>query len=438
MAVDMLLDIKERLDKKNIHEVRQIARAIGVSSPTFGKKERIIDDILSIASCETEPAARTTRGAPPKSSDYDEILVGDIKECIKHHNLLKEGTQDANDSYEVSDGTTNEICGGILVKAEKLFYLRVNGCLPGADDVYVHESFINRFHLREGDFVKGECRRKSPDKFAGLTKILSVNGYSPDSVLRRDFAKLTPVYPNKRIQVAKSGKDIAARMIDMFAPVGYGQRAVISAPANSGNISLIKQIIAGMSMSEQELALVIFIVAGSPEEVIDIERTSCGAQIFYTTFDMETEQHVQAAEFVATYCKNAVELGENIVLIVDGLSKLGGAAKRILFSAICAEEGGSLTVVATVSAEGEYSSEYSAELISVANMCAILPDSDNRTPTIDIAKSYTRNCELLQSEQEIKTADILRKRYKTTGNIDDIIDLFKNSENNTGIIKSNG
>lgn len=436
MAADMLLDIKERLDKKNIHEVRQIARAIGVSSPTFGKKERIIDDILSIASCETEPAARTTRGAPPKSSDYDEILVGDIKECIKHHNLLKEGTQDANDSYEVSDGTTNEICGGILVKAEKLFYLRVNGCLPGPDDVYVHESFINRFHLREGDFVKGECRRKSPDKFAGLTKILSVNGYSPDSVLRRDFAKLTPVYPNKRIQVAKSGKDIAARMIDMFAPVGYGQRAVISASANSGKLTLLKQIIGGTSLNEN-LAIVVFVVAGSLEEITDIERTACGAEVFYTTFDMEPEQHLKAADFVMTYCKNAVELGENVMLVVDGLSKLGSAAKRLLSSAICAEEGGSLAVIGTVSAIGEYSSEFSAELLSAANMRVELLDSEVY-PTIDISKSYTQNCELLQEEQEIKTAYMLRKRYKTTENIDDIIDLFKSSENNTGIIKSNG
>lgn len=436
MASDMLSDIKERLYKKNIHEVRQIARAIGVSSPTFGKKERIIDDILSIASCEVAPAARTTRGAPPKSSEYDENLVSDIRECIKYHTLLKEGV--TNDRFEVSDTASDEVCGGILVKAEKYFFLRVNGCLPSADDICVHESFINRFHLKEGDFVKGECRRKSADEYVGLTKILSVNGYSPDSVPRREFVKLTPIYPNKRIQIANSGKDIAARMIDMFAPVGYGQRAIISVPANSCKTSLIKQLVAGTSLGEQDLSVIIFIVAGSPEEITDIERTSCGAEVFYTTFDMEPEQHLKAAEFVNMYCKNAVGWGENVVLIVDGLSKLGSAAKRLLSSAICAEEDGSLTVIATVSTEGEYSSEYSAELLSIANMRAVLLSGDLHTPTIDITKSYTLNCELLQNEQEIKTADILRKRCKTTCNIEEIIDLFKNTENNTGIIKSNG
>lgn len=436
MASEMLLDIKDRLNKKNIHEVRQIARAIGVSSPTFGKKERIIEEILSIASCEVAPAARTTRGAPPKSSDYDEDLVSDIRHCIKYHTLLKEGA--SSDVMEVSDGTSNEVCGGILVKAEKNYFLQVNGCLPSADDVSVHESYINRFHLREGDFVKGECRRRGVDEYAALIKILSVNGYSPDSVTRKDFAKLTAIYPNKRIQVANSGNDIAARMIDMFAPIGYGQRAVISAHANSGKTALIKQLIAGTSLNNDDLSVIVFIVSGSPEEITDIERTSCGAEVFYTTFDMESANHLKAADFVNMYCKNAVEWGENVVLIVDGLSKLGSTSKRLLSSAICAEEGGSLTVIATVSAEGEYASEFSAELLSAANMRAELLCGDMRNPAIDITKSYTLNCELLQGEQELKTAYILRNRCKSADNADELVDLFKNTENNTGIIKSNG
>lgn len=436
MASEMLLDIKDRLNKKNIHEVRQIARAIGVSSPTFGKKERIIEDILSIASCEVAPAARTTRGAPPKSSDYDEDLVSDIRHCIKYHTLLKEGA--SSDVMEVSDGTSNEVCGGILVKAEKNYFLQVNGCLPSADDVSVHESYINRFHLREGDFVKGECRRRGVDEYAVLIKILSVNGYSPDSVTRKDFVKLTAIYPNKRIQVANSGNDIAARMIDMFAPIGYGQRAVISAPANSGKTALIKQLIAGTSLNNDDLSVIVFIVAGSPEEITDIERASCGAEVFYTTFDMEPDQHVKAADFVNMYCKNSVEWGQNILLIVDGLSKLKSSAKRLLSSAICAEEGGSLTVIATVSAEGEYSSEYSSELLSVANMRAVLLHGNANAPLIDVNKSYTLNSELLQSAQELKTATILRNRYKSAENFDELTDLFKKTENNLGIIKSNG
>ena len=436
MAFDMLSDIKERLNKKNIHEVRQIARVVGVSSPTFGKKERVIDDIIAIASCRVVPAPRTTRGAPPKSSDYDEALVGDINECIKYHTILKEGA--TSDRFEVSDGTSGEVCAGILVKAEKYFFLQVNGCLPSNDDICVHESFVNRFHLREGDFVKGECRHRSADEFAALTKILSVNGYPHDAVPRRDFAKLTPVYPNKRIQVANSSNDIAARMIDMFAPIGCGQRAVISVPANSGKTALIKQLIAGATLNTEDFGVIVFIIGGNPEEITDIERASCGAEVFYTTFDMEDSQHAEAAEFVNMYCKNAVECGENIVLIVDGLSKLGSTAKHLLSSAICAEEGGSLTVISTVSAEGEYASEYSAELLSVANMRAVLSDGNTYSPSIDINKSYTLNSGLLQPEEEQKTADVLRKRYKTTANIEEILNIFKNTENNTEIIKSNG
>lgn len=434
----MLLDIKDRLNKKNVRELWDIAREVGVPSPTDGKsKEQNIKIILDIASCKVVPSPKAKRGAPPKSSEYDEELVADIKKCIEYYTLLKKGTETNKDELGVSDGTSAQVCEGILVKAENNFFICSNGRLTDASDVYVPAHFVNRFHLKEGDFVKGECRRKSPAEFAILLKILSVGGNFSDSAPRREFSSLTPIYPNKRIYVANSGEDIAARMLDLFAPVGYGQRAVISASANSAKSSLIKQIAKGISATEH-LSVVFFIVAGSPEEITDIGRTSSRAEVFYTTFDMEQEQHIQKAEFVATYCKSAVERGENVVLIVDGLSKLANSAKRLLSSAICAEEGGSLTVIATVSAEGEYSSEYSAELLSAANMRVVLSDSDVHTPSIDVIKSYTRNSGLLQSEEELKTAEVLRKRYKMAENIQDIIELFKNTENNTEIIKSNG
>lgn len=434
MASDMLSDIKERLNKKNVRELWDIARAVGVPSPTDGKsKEQNIEIILDIASCKVAPSPKAKRGAPPKSSEYDEKLVADIRSCIEYHTLLNDATEPKEDEIGVSDGTEKQVCEGILVKTENNFFLRVNGCLPSSDDVYVPESFIKRFHLKEGDFVRGVYRRKSPDNVSVLLDISSKGADFP----RTEFSKLTPIYPNNRIQVANSGEDIAARMLDLFAPVGCGQRAVISAPANSGKTALIKQIVNGISLNES-LSVVIFIVSGSPEEVTDIERTCLGAKVFYTTFDMEQDQHSQGAEFVAMYCKNAVSCGKNVVLIVDGLSKLKSSAKRLLSSAICAEEGGSLTVVATVSAEGEYSSEYSAELLSVANMRVVLWESDAHTPSIDVIKSYTLNSELLQPEEELKTADILRKQFKSTGNIQDIIELFKNTKNNAEIIKSNG
>ena len=426
----MLLDIKDRLQDKTIHQVRLIAREVGVSQPTEGKKAELIEKILAIASCEIAPIPRSKRGAPPKSCEYDEKLVADIKACMEYYTLLK-NADTPRDKLGVSDGTYGQVCGGILVKTENNFFLRTNGCLPSADDIFVSQVFVNRFNLKEGDFVNGECRRNPSDDFAVLTKVFPAAESS-----RREFAKLTPIYPNKRIHVANSGKDIAARMIDLFSPVGCGQRAVICSPASS-EIALIKQIAEGISSNEEDCAVVVFIVAGSPEDITDLESSPLGAEVFGTTFDLEQNQHVQAAEFVVKYCKSAVERGKNTVLIVSGLSKLQSEAKHLLSSAICAKEGGSLAVIATVSAQGEYSSEYSAELLSAANMRAVLADGGWRTPVIDVTKSYTLNCGLLQTDDEQKTADILRKQCQTAG-IQNVIQLFKNTENNTEIIKSNG
>ena len=424
----VLIDIKERLRDKNIHEVRTVARAVGVSSPTEGKKDDIIADILAIATCEIDPAPRSTRGAPPKSSDYDEELVADILRYREQCAAIN--AEGANSGFEVSDGTSYVRCAGILDKN----YLRVKGCLPDSGDVYVGESFINRFKLRDGDFIEGSYMRKQPSPM--LVQIVSVNGYPPQAIRRRDFAALTPIYPKKRIHIANS-QGIVARQVDLFAPVGYGQRAVISAPANSCKTELLKQIASGIASSE-EASVIIFVVAGSPEEVTDLSRSAEFARVFHTDFYANSEEHVRAAEFIARYCKTAVESEEDVVLIVDGLSKLGAAAKHVLSSAICAEEGGSLTVIATVCAEGEYSSEYSAELLGAANMRVTLLEGSSQIPAIDVSKTYTLNCGLLQSDREQKTADILRKQYKQTGDLTPIAELLKKTENNTEIIDKNG
>ena len=435
MASDILSDIKERLLNKNIHEVRQIARAIGVSCPTDGKKGRIIDDIIAIASLEIAPAPRSARGAPPKSSDFDEDLVNDIRECMKYHTALREGSEPVLRVEAVSDGTESVRCAGILEHGEKYFFLRVNGCLASADDVFVPDTLVHRFHLKEGDFVEGECKRRAGEG-AGLTKVTYVNGVSPDSLVRRSFENLTPVYPHERINLDVVTGDTAARMAGLFAPVGKGQRAVVSAPANSGKTTLVKQIATAISRDES-ITLVLLLIAERPEVVTDIKRSVDGAKIFYTPFEMSKEAHEKSAELVTEFCKNSAECGDDVVLIVDGLSKLGGAAKQLLSSAICAEEGGSVTVIATVSAEGEYSSEHSQELISYSNMRLILSAeaaAERIFPAIDILKSFTANCALLQSDAERATADSLRKEFKSSGNLQKIIKLFTDTKNNTEII----
>lgn len=426
----MLADIRERLYKKSIHEVRLIARAVGVRSPTDGKKNFIIDKIMEIASCKAIPAPRTARGAPPKSNDFDEALVSDIRECIRLF-TAKRAQDTVPEDLSVSDGGEIQ-CSGILNIGGKYSCLCGAGCLSSADDIYVAETVVNRFNLKRGDRIDGICRLSPGGQSRTLAAITSVNGFSPDAVCRREFEALTPVYPVKRICLETSSKDICARMADLFAPMGFGQRAVISAPSSFSKTTLIKQIAAAVS-SDEKAKIIIFFVGGYPEQITDIRRALSGADVFSTSLSASAEENKRASELVTSYAKRLAESGRNAVLIVPGLSALGSNAMNVLSCAINAEEGGSLTVIGTVNAAGDYCSEHSAELLNAANMRLVI------CPGFfvpDISQSFTLGSEYLQTAEEIKAAESLR--YKAAnGGLDEVINIFKETESNAEIV-SNG
>ena len=444
MRAEILADIQARVQKKNIHELRQIARVIGVVRPTEGKKDRLVEDIIKIASCEIPPAPRTARGAPPKSAEFDKQLVADIEDCINYYSASKNGTGYVSGTLEVSDGTSQSECSGILTRGEKYFFLRVNGCFPSHDDIFVHESYINRFGLEEGDYIEGVKTSKSSDEAPALTAVISINGFHPDSLNRIPYEKFTHIYPENRICIAFSEEDTAARMVDLFAPAGLGQRGIICGPANSGKTTLIKQIASGICRNHTELKVVLHLIAERPEDVTYLKRELNGMEIFYTTFAHSAAEITDSAEFVTRYCKKQVECGCNVVLLADGLSGLerasrevgrSGAAKRLLSSAICAEEGGSLTVIATTNAEDK---DINYELLSAANMRVELSENcvlQRTYPAIDVLKSGTAHVEFLQSEEEIKTANILRDMVLKHGSQSEIIEIFKNNQKNEDIIK---
>lgn len=423
---EMLADIRVRLHKKSIHEVRLIARAVGVHSPTDGKKDYIIEEIMAIASCKKQPSPRSARGAPPKSNDFDGVLVADIRACINYFNALNTG-KDAG-VYELSDGSELN-CSGILDMNGKYACLHVNGLRAGDGDVYVAETVINRFNLRRGDKIEGVYRRTAEG--SALSAITSVNGLNPCEVSRREFSSLTPVYPDKRICLGSCSGDICARMADMFAPLGLGQRAVISAPAAYGKTALIGAIASAVSLNERT-STVIFLAGGYPEEITYIRRAIKSADVFSTPLSSTAEENAAAAGLVGEYCKRLTECGKNAVLIVGSLSVLAGAAMPLLSSAINAEEGGSLTVIGFVNAPGEYGSQNSAELIGAANMRLII--SNDGAPAVDILKSFTLGREYLQSGEEIETAVLLKKR--AAENLGEVLNIFGGTANNAEIIKN--
>ena len=242
MAEESILsDIRERLHTKGIHELRQIARAVGVAHPADGRRDRLIEEITLIATAELQPSPRSARGAPPKSMEYDKKLVADIEACAELYAVSGDGR--GEDNLAARDGSLEERdCRGVLQSDKRRCFLRTAGPFACNGDIFVGETFIKRFCLKDGDFIEGGCRRDDAREISGLTSVKKVNGISPDRLKRFDFEGADAVYPDKRLVFTDGASGALERMCDLFAPVGMGQRAIISGAPNSGKTTLLKAI----------------------------------------------------------------------------------------------------------------------------------------------------------------------------------------------------
>lgn len=443
----ILTDITARVEKLNIFELRQVARAVGVHRPADGKKSRVIEAILQIAQGISAPEPQSLRGAPPKSQMYDEQLVADIKTCREYYLALIGGQQveeprlsTVSDSvYEHIEGNTHS-CSGILDASGKYAFLRVNGVAVTQDsDIFVHESFINRYSLRQGDLICGKCMRKSENEAAGFVELISVNGVSPEEAAdRRHFSRLTHIYPATTVKTSIESGDTACRMIDVFSPVALGQRAFISAPFRSGKTTLIKQIAAGISRNYPKIKVILLLLNARPEEVTDFKRLLPDCVLLYTTFDMPAESHALATELAFEYAKRQTELGNDTMVFFDGITRLsrsfasqGKAAEEInklLYCACNAEEGGSLTVISTLATDDALYNEF----IGLANMViALSPELSARRifPAIDARHSFADGDERLLSSEELTAAAHLRELPA-----EEIIKIFRQTKSNEEII----
>lgn len=441
MSPGIIADIKLRLQKKTIYELRQIAREAGVARPADGKKERLTEEIIKIATCEIDPAPRSNRGAPPKSTDYDEKLVADIGECRLYYSALKNGEEVI--ASGVSDGVRRNECSGVLARNGSGYALQT-GCVASQGDVSVHQSFVLRFNLKEGDYIEGVKTGGSPvGGGSALVSLSRINGVRPENLKRIPFENLSAEYPAKRLRIFSRAGDAAARMVDFFAPVGMGQRGIITGGCNSANIALLRQIAAALCLNEG-LKVVVHLIAERPEDINSFKNAQCGAELFYTSATDLNRDIVKGAEFVSNFCIRQAECGKNVVLLADGLSRLErasaelgakGAAKRFLSSAICAGDV-SLTILAAISAED---AGLERELEETANMRAHMPLElalQGVDPPVDIIKTYTSDAEPMQTRNELFAAAALRKRViKGLAEPEEIAAMFKKTANNGQIIR---
>jgi transcription termination factor Rho len=338
--------------------------------------------------------------------------------------------------------------------------------LPGPDDIYVSPSQVRRFGLRTGDTVEGQIRSpKDGERYFSLLKVNKINFEDPDVVRHRiNFDNLTPLYPDERLvlEVESSGKpgDPTCRVIDLIAPIGKGQRALVVAPPRTGKTVMLQNIATSISKNHPEVYLIVLLIDERPEEVTDMDRTVNG-EVISSTFDEPASRHVQVAEMVIEKAKRLVEHRRDVVILLDSITRLARAyntvvpssgkvltggvdanalqrPKRFFGAARNIEEGGSLSIIATALIDtGSRMDEVIFEEFKGTGNSEIILDrklTDKRTfPTIDITRSGTRKEELLVDKSTLSKMWVLRRILTQMGTVDAmefLLDKLKTSKNN--------
>jgi transcription termination factor Rho len=359
-------------------------------------------------------------------------------------------------------------CKGVFdLLPEGYGFLRTSGYLPGENDVYVGMSLVRRNGLRKGDMVTGQVRpARESEKYAALHRIDTVNDLpASQSSERRRFADLTPVFPDQRLLLEHSPDAITARVIDMVAPIGMGQRGLIVSPPKAGKTTILKDIAAAISANNPEVHLMCLLVDERPEEVTDMERSIKG-EVVSSTFDMPSENHITVAELVIERAKRMVEVGRDVVILLDSITRLARAynlaqpasgrilsggvdstalypPKRFLGAARNIEDGGSLTILASALIDtGSKMDEVIFEEFKGTGNMEIRLDrdlADRRIfPAIDPIASGTRKEELLLDPQEAPLIWAVRRILANMNNTERAMEMLikslKQTQNNTDFL----
>ncbi len=340
--------------------------------------------------------------------------------------------------------------------------------LPSPDDIYVSPSQIKKFSLRTGDFVSGQVRPpKEGERFFALLRVEAVNGLEPEGIRERTlFDNLVPVYPTRRINIESAPGEYSMRIMDLLSPIGKGQRGLIVSPPKSGKTILLQKIANSITRNHPEIKLIILLIDERPEEVTDMER-SVKAEVISSTFDEPPERHVQVADMVIEKAKRLVEAKEDVVILLDSITRLARAhnivvphsgrilsggvdanalhkPKRFFGAARNTEDGGSLTIIATalIDTGSRMDDVIFEEFKGTGNMELVLNRdlSDRRIfPAIDVNRSGTRREDLLMKEDEIAKVWILRKilsDFSPVEAMDFLLDKIRGTKNNKDFLNN--
>ena len=426
----------ELLKGKYLDELKTIAKSYGIANVSKYKKNELISEILKADNgFESEESERVS---------IDESVENDSKT------------------------NTKIVCGLIDITADGYGFLRSNGYDSGEEDIYVSPTQIRRFRLKKGDKILGLTREsKESEKFSPLIYINEINDIKVSELkARKDFDDLIPIYPNEKYTLETEKNEVSTRIIDFLVPIGKGQRALIVAPPKAGKTSLLRSILKGIEINNPKSKIFVLLIGERPEEVTEMKRFT-KAEVIASTFDELPQNHIRLAEFVLERAKRLVELGEDVVILVDSITRLSRAynvntpssgktltggldpfalhkPKRFFGSARNVEKGGSLTIIATtlVDTGSKMDDMIYEEFKGTGNMEIHLSRklSELRIfPAIDIYKSGTRKDDLLLSEEEIQSANLIRRKLSNTNTneiMENLVKNIKKTENNKEFFKA--
>ncbi|CUT02249.1 transcription termination factor Rho [Candidatus Chrysopegis kryptomonas] len=429
----MVMDIAE-LQSKKVVELQKIAKELGLTGYSDLKKQELIMKIL-----EKMQEQRAVTAEGEEGEEQNGIIFG--KGVLE---ILPDGY-------------------GFLRSANYNY-------LPSPDDIYVSPSQIKKFNLKTGDTIAGQVRPpKEGERFYALLRIETVNGLPPEKARERIlFENLTPLYPTKRIRLETVPGEYSMRILDLFAPIGKGQRGLIVSPPKAGKTVLLQKMANSIMRNHPEVKLIILLIDERPEEVTDMERSvGPDVEVISSTFDEPPERHMQVADMVLEKAKRLVESGKDVVILLDSLTRLARASNlvtphsgRILSGGIDAsalikpkkffgaardtEEAGSLTIIATalIDTGSRMDEVIFEEFKGTGNMEVVLTRelADKRIfPAIDINKTGTRKEELLLEPEELNRVWILRKILSEMSPVEAmefLLENMKGTRNNKEFLRS--
>ncbi len=413
-----------------------------------------IEAVVTASTAETAPVAPDAETLASPTEETAQIPAAE------------EGTTPVKDNRE----EPKSVRGILEVMPEGYGFMRSENFLPGDQDIYVNQQTIRRYRLRTGDMLQGLSRVQKPQeqRYGALIYVESVNGMPLGRAMHRtEFEKLTPIFPNRRLRLETEGEKTptSLRVLDLLAPIGKGQRGMIVSPPKAGKTTLLKQVAKAIVKNEPKMHLLILLIDERPEEVTDMKEEVEGGlvQVIYSTFDETADHHRRVAEMCIERAKRLVEQGEDVMILLDSITRLARAynllgtpsgrtlsggldpaalhmPKRFFGAARNMREGGSLTILATALVEtgSRMDDVIYEEFKGTGNMELVLNrelQEKRIFPAIDIQKSGTRRDDLLLTELEQKALDVIHRETADDkkGGVEEVLNLFERSQNNAEV-----